>query len=100
MRGLTQLALDTRRAGRARAKWGRGEGRREVSNQVRRGKFANHAKARVTQPEVMQHRGMGKRTTRAGGQRGEGDWLLLRDRRRDLRGGLNVGRGEGEGIEV
>ena len=100
MGGFTHLALDTRRTGRAWTNRGRRKSSREVSNEARGCDFANHTKAWVTQPEVMQHRGMSKRATRAGGQRGEGDGLLSSGRSGHLRGGLNRGRGEGEGIKV
>ena len=100
MWGFTHLALDTRRTGRARTNRGRRKSSREVSKEASGGDFANHTKAWVTQPEVMQHCGMGKRATRAGGQRGEGDRLLGGDRSGHLRGGLNRGRGEGEGVKV
>jgi hypothetical protein len=60
MWGFTHLALDARRTGRARTNRGRWKSSREVSNEARGCDFANHTKAWVTQPEVMQHRGMGK----------------------------------------
>ena len=64
MRSLAELALHTSRTGGARARRGRRESRREVSQKASLGQLADNPKARVTETQVMEHRRVCERATR------------------------------------